>query len=571
MLEKNLIELKVQEYGHIEKIWSDISGKVREFSLKISPYTVFSISYLAYLVSDNQIKDTKGLIMFAEERLGENRVRFIEDNIYDLWWLAVKLGNTYQKESTAALVLWGPLECFPGMCETPESIAKLAVRLLEGSDGAVADFCCGDGSFLLEAVNRETGSSYFGVESDAAVREVAAIRMELASCGSVEIDHGSVFSIDNNRKFDRIFCEYPWGYKISDLENDKNGLAVLASMIPEIMKPTVADWLFVANAAYHVGDGGRAVVVTSNNLTQKGGVNVAIRRKLVGLGWLEAVISLPEKLYDTTPVATSLLVLGRNNREVRMIDAGLMALQGKKKSVISDEAATEIVSLLEKDAPNSVKVPPQMLDDHDYVFNPSEYLNAAAGDRQVVTLNMVVKNIKRGTQIKASELHMFESDRPTDFRYLVLANIQDGIMGGDFMYLSEISKNLEKYCVNDNDLIISRSGAPVRTAVASVKDGQKFLANGNLFIVELDRKRVNPYFIKAYFESAEGTNALSKIMTGSTLPNISVDSLMRMQIPLSSIEEQDAIVDKYREKINIIMALKERLAEEMKELKNIYK
>ena len=238
--------------------------------------------------------------------------------------------------------------------------------------------------------------------------------------------------------------------------------------------------------------------------------------------------------------------------------------------MISDEAATEIVSLLEKDAPNSVKVPPQMLDDHDYVFNPSEYLNAAAGDRQVVTLNMVVKNIKRGTQIKASELHMFESDRPTDFRYLVLANIQDGIMGGDFMYLSEISKNLEKYCVNDNDLIISRSGAPVRTAVASVKDGQKFLANGNLFIVELDRKRVNPYFIKAYFESAEGTNALSKIMTGSTLPNISVDSLMRMQIPLPSIEEQDAIADKCREKINIIMALKERLAEEMKELKNIY-
>ena len=28
---------------------------------------------------------------------------------------------------------------------------------------------------------------------------------------------------------------------------------------------------------------------------------------------------------------------------------------------------------------------------------------------------------------------------------------------------------------------------------------------------------------------------------------------MRMQIPLPSIEEQDAIVDKYREKINIIM------------------
>lgn len=571
MLEKSLNELKEQEYGNLQKIWGGILNKVKGEVPAISPDLVLWMSYLVYLVSSNQIKDTRELLKFVEDELDEKRRWFIDNSICDLWWLAVRLGKKYQKESMEALLLWGSPEWRSGMCETPESITGLAVRLLEGSGGTVADFCCGCGSFLLEAVNREAGSSYFGIERNEVLREVAAIRMELASCENAEIDLGSVFSMDRGRKFDRIFCDYPWGAGTDKPQASKNEIAALADMIPELLKTATADWMYIVNAAYHLSDGGRAVVVTSNNMTQKVGINAVIRRKLVALGWLEAVISLPEKLYDMTPVATSLLVLSRNNREVRMVDASLMASKGKKKNEISDEAAAEIVSLLGRDAPNSVRVSPEMLDGHNYVLNPSEYLNAVAGDSRAVTFNAVVKSIKRGTQIKASELHGIESDSPTDFRYLVLANIQDGIIGGEFIYLSEIGEKLDKYCANDNDLIISRSGTPVRTAVVSVKDGQKIVANGNLFVVELDRNRVNPYFVKAYLESAEGASELSKIMTGTTLPNIPADSLLRMRIPLPPLEEQNAIADKCREKIDSIMSLKERLAEEMKELKNIYK
>ena len=570
ILGKGQNKLKEQEYRDLVKIWNDLSFKVKGFSSDITPCTVFCVFYLAYLAIDNQIEDTMSLVMFVEKKLDIKRRSFISRNICDLWWLAVKLKADYSKEQIAALMLRGVPEWNLGMCETPESIVRLAGMLLEGTGGTVADFCCGAGSFLLEAVNREEGSSYFGIETNAGLKEMAAIRMELVSCGNAEIDLGSVFSVDCGRKFDRIFCDYPWGVRTDNLQNG-NETSALADIIPELLKTATADWMFIVNAAYHLSDGGRAVVVTSNNMTQKGGVNAAIRRKLVSLGWLEAVISLPEKMLDVTPAAVSLLVLSRNNREVRMVDASLMASKEKKKNVISDEAAAEIVSLLGRDSSNSVRVSPEMLAGHNYVLNLSEYLDTVAGDSRAAAFNAVVKSIKRGTQIKASELHGIESDRPTDFRYLVLANIQDGVIGGEFIYLSKIDKKLDKYCVNDNNLIISRSGTPVRTAVASVKDGQKIVANGNLFVVELDRSRVNPYFIKAYLESAEGASALSKIMTGTTLPNIPVDSLLRMRIPLPPLEEQDAIADKCREKIDIIMSLKERLAQEMKELKNIYK
>ena len=61
-------------------------------------------------------------------------------------------------------------------------------------------------------------------------------------------------------------------------------------------------------------------------------------------------------------------------------------------------------------------------------------------------------------------------------------------------------------------------------AVAEVKKGMKMLGNGNLFIIELDNEKINPYFIKAFFDSEAGTAALNSIVVGATIPNISAES-----------------------------------------------
>ena len=57
---------------------------------------------------------------------------------------------------------------------------------------------------------------------------------------------------------------------------------------------------------------------------------------------------------------------------------------------------------------------------------------------------------------------------------------------------------MEKYCIKNNSLVISKNGAPVKIAVASVEEGRKILANGNLYVIELDETKVNPYFVKDY-------------------------------------------------------------------------
>lgn len=88
----------------------------------------------------------------------------------------------------------------------------------------MADFCCGSGSFLLGIQDRDDNSSYFGMEIDAADKEIAAIRMSMVS-DRTEIRQGSVFAIESGRKFDKIFCDFPWGFKMMNKYIDKEETA----------------------------------------------------------------------------------------------------------------------------------------------------------------------------------------------------------------------------------------------------------------------------------------------------------------------------------------------------------
>lgn len=58
---------------------------------------------------------------------------------------------------------------------------------------------------------------------------------------------------------------------------------------------------------------------------------------------------------------------------------------------------------------------------------------------------------------------------------------------------------------------------PSTNPIASVQEGNKILANGNLYVIELDEDKINPYFLKAYLESENGKAALSRVAVGAIL------------------------------------------------------
>lgn len=565
-----LKELREKENSKVEGISWNISNRMRELG-NTSVYGGFCLSYVAYLSLKNKLSDVYRLMEYAELTFSPERVSFIKRNIENLWSVAIEIGKVYSEDELLAVVLWWPLQGnkFIGECETPQSVVKLANEILQISNDKVADFCSGIGTFLMSAIEKNPESQFYGVEIAIDVKEVAEIRTELIS-DRVKIERKSVLNINDSRMFDKIFCDYPRGIRAKDSIGSSEELRRIYDVVPEVEKVAAGDWVFIINVMNHLNKNGKAVVSVSNGVIWNGGNNTAIREKFVKKGFVEAVIALPSNLYLNTGIACSLLVLSRNNKSIRMIDATEMVSVGRRQNVLSDENISKIIELLNTNDDNSKLVSIKEVAENEYILNPSRYLQKEMIIKNGVPFESVIKNITRGAQIKASVLDEIVSDEPTNIQYLMLANIQDGIISDDLPYLKEIDPKYEKYCIKNGGLVISKNVSPVKMAIASVKEGNKILANGNLYVIELDEDKINPYFLEAYLESENGKAALSRVAVGATLLNLPVEGLKKVTIPLPDLKSQRIIADKYYAKINEIKELKYRLEKTTAELEHIY-
>lgn len=568
MLNITLNELREKEFASVEKVTFDIATRMRGNSIMI-PSQLFGVAYLAYLVADNGIENTEELIEYVKNELPVEQSLFVREAIGDAWSVAIDLGYSYTTETLVATLLWMPTSSgkYGAEMETPESIAKLAAKILNIKNDNVADFCSGSGNFLVEAIGCDDSSKYYGMEINTLCKEISTIRLQLIS-EHVTIEQGTVFDMDASKKFDKIFCDYPWSMKMWNLGKEK--MQEFEAIIPEIKKVANADWLFILNVLQHLENDGKAVVVTTNGTAWNGGISKTIREKFVKQGWIEAVISLPGNLYTSTGIATSLLVLSKGNKIVRMVDASMMANVGRRQNVLSDDTLTKIVDMLTNDTDNAKSVTIEEIKNQDYAINPSRFLEVELEVKDGVPFEDLIVNVTRGAQVKASELDEMVSEEPTDYQYLMLANIQDGIISDELPFLKSMDKKMEKYCIKNNSLVISKNGAPVKIAVASVVEGKKILANGNLYVIELDETKVNSYFVKAYLESENGTMALSRVTVGAVMPNIPVDGLKKIVIPCPELVEQNKVAEKYLAKMDEVRELKYRLAKATSELKSIY-
>lgn len=570
MLNMTLKELKDQELENVEKICFDIESRLKGTS-EIKSKNVFATVYLAYLVADNELQNTKELSNYIENQLSFEQSLFLKECIGNLWSVAIEIAHDYTVENLLATILWMPISnrrSEPNS-ETPESIVNLATRILNINNEKVADFCCGVGNFLINAIEQDKNSKYYGIEINTHYKEISNIRLNLIS-DYTEIEQGTVFDLNMDKKFDKIFCDYPWNILKHNTGINKEKLQEFESVVPEIKKVAKSDWLFIINVERHLKSNGKAVVIATNGTTWNGGIDKKIRERFLKMGLIEAVISLPANLYSTTAIPVSMIVLSKSNKMVRMVDARSMASVGRRQNVLSNETIDQIVHMMTEDTENSKCVTFEEIEKEDFAINPSRFIYTEAEVENGIPFGNVITNITRGAQVKASILDEMVSDNPTDYQYLMLANIQNGIINDDLPFIKSIDKKLEKYCVKNNSLVISKNGTPAKVAVVSVPEERKVLANGNLYVIELDETKVNPYFVKAYLESENGGIALSRIMVGAVMPNIPVDGLKKIIIPCPEKDKQNKIAEKYLAKIDEIKVLKYKLSKAIAEMETIY-
>lgn len=219
---------------------------------------------------------------------------------------------------------------------TPPEISQLMALLLDPKEGdEIYDPTCGSGSLLMKCgklVRSRYGSGkygLFGQESIGTTWALAKMNMFLHGEDNHRIEWGDTLrapkllsASGKLKKFDVVVANPPfslekWGHEGAPTDKFKR----FQRGVPP---PTKADYAFISHmVASMAPKTGRMAVVVALGVLFRSGAEARIRRKLIEENLLDAVISLPGKLFFGTnsPAAILLMRHGKTDKKVLFIDA----------------------------------------------------------------------------------------------------------------------------------------------------------------------------------------------------------------------------------------------------------
>lgn len=528
------------------------------------------LAYILYRAAKDNIKDLDSIELFESSCDVDSSIKIeLDYYCHDMWPVLdrLKIYGFDEDNLLAYLLFNNDLEDSIKEASTPRGILKLAAKILDVQENeSVLELCSGKGNFFVELALLRENIKYTGIELSMANNFIANIRASVLERDiSLILSDAMTYKAEN--KADKLFANYPFLINIPDMENIVKDFVDF----PDSIKRVSADWVFNLKLVEQMKYGGKAVAIMKNGTTWNS-TDKKIREYFVENGLIEATVLLPAKLFPGTSIATTLVIFSHGNTNIKMIDAVENFTKEGRRNVLSDNDISDILDLLQKDGKNSITISIKEIAENDYIINASRYLEKAPEIKDGVAIASIVKSITRGAQLRASDLDENKSDEPTDYRYIMLSNINDGgIYFTDNQYLNDIHPNLKKFCVRNNSIVLTKTGSPdFKSAVVQVKEGTEILATGNMFILEIDETKANPYYVQALFDSELGRALFKSIYVGSAIPTISLEKLRKLEITLPSIEEQNIIGEKYKEELERIADLKEKLSTSREKLKQIY-
>ena len=448
---------------------------------------------------------------------------------------------------------------------TPNSINELCYKILEhnNSGNDVLDICSFTGNFLTYYAKKQPSYYYSGIEISTRSNLVAQLRLNILNVKN-ELFNNNVFDYNTNKKYDKIFCNYPLGVKLDDhavnyLNNINNKINYIYT------NKTSSSWAFINIVINSLKDTGKAIVVMNNaGLYSLKNSDVEFRKLLVSGGYIESVISLPEKLFANTSIPVTLLVLSNNNDKIKFINAEKMIQNNK---LINSAKLLNIEEILNEYANISDSSYTKIIDNKELVnenFNLHVQNYMGIENLEIKfprILNELCFDVYRGYQISANDINLNSEPQEglLEHKIVNIVNIIDGIIENNLTKIYLEDGKLNKYLLKNKDLLVTLKGAITRFSVVELKENERLIPSGNFTVLRLDTSIVNPYYLKMFFESSKGNAIINSIKSGGALPSINISQLKDIKVPVPPIEEQNKIVNRYLAKTDEIQMIKSKL------------
>jgi type I restriction enzyme M protein len=298
---------------------------------------------------------------------------------------------------------------------TPRSIVRLMINILDPKEGeTIYDPACGTGGLLLEAVHhvRNSGGNVktlwgklYGQEKNLTTSAIARINLFLHGIEDFRVERGDTlrqpafFDGDRLATFDCVIANPPfslerWGEEM--WTNDSYGRN-FAGLPPR--KSGDYAWVQHMIRSMQVRNGRMAVVLPHGALFRMG-VEGKIRKRLLEMDFLEAVIGLGPNLFYGTGLAACILVLRarktpERKKQVLFVDASRLFKRGRNQNTLELEHVERIYSLYRDYEPVEGLAHLATVDEieqNDWNLNIPRYLEPVA-EAEGITVEQALKNL----------------------------------------------------------------------------------------------------------------------------------------------------------------------------------
>lgn len=296
---------------------------------------------------------------------------------------------------------------------TPRSIVNLLGLILDPQEKeSIYDPACGTGGMLLECVDHlhERGEDYrtlrlYGQEKNLTSSSIARMNMFLHGIEDFKIvredtlRNPAFFDSDGLQKFDCVIANPPFSLKDWGAENwltDPYGRNI-AGVPPK----GNGDMAWVQHMISSLNEGGRMTVVLPHGVLFRKATELKIRKALLEMDLLEAIIGLGSNIFYGTQLAACILVFKKQKdkakkNKVIFVDGSDQIRIGRAQNFLEKEHVKQIFDWYSsyKDVENYVKVVDMaQIIENDYNLNIPLYIEKVIEDN-LPSVDEAMANLK---------------------------------------------------------------------------------------------------------------------------------------------------------------------------------
>lgn len=302
---------------------------------------------------------------------------------------------------------------------TPSMVSELLARLVKPKENdRIYDPTCGSGSLLIRVAEQVPGGkvAIYGQERNGQTHSLCMMNMFLHEIDDAKIEWGDTLAnplhLDNGNlmKFQVIVANPPfsldkWAMGFAG-DNDEK-FKMEASLDPYgrfewgVPPASKGDYAFVQHMLYSLAEDGRMAVILPHGVLFRGASEGRIRKQIIDMNLLDAVIGLPEALFYGTGIPACIMVFKKNRkrRDVLFIDASGDGSyeKGKNQNKLREQDIAKIVETYnnyETVDKYAYVAAYEEIKESDYNLNIPRYVDTFE-EEEPVDMEQVAKNIER--------------------------------------------------------------------------------------------------------------------------------------------------------------------------------